>query len=246
MIGFLSGRFFLLTRPHQQAESLRRSMVAEGGECVVFPSIEIRALPVSSENTPHTFSKIIFTSANAVEYSKNFLQNHSDDANILAIGRGTETALKKCGIHSAIPEKYSTEGLLTLPSLQSIRQEKIAIITGKNARPGLKEILEQRGAVVSEIICYERICPQYSEENISKIVQPHFDAIVSYSLESLKNLEVIFLNHLPWLKSQQFLVVTKEMRDYCSDQHFLKPAQLAEKVSDDAVLKVLCRLQDIA
>lgn len=234
----------LLVRPLEQANPLKEKFGAQAFDCTVFPSIEIKAISFSKKELAPLFKKaihkIIFTSANAVRFAPDILFENVASSKIIAIGEGTKASLKMRGIEDVIiPEGYSSEGLLALVDLQVVRGEKIFILTGKNPRALLKETLEKRGAEVQEILCYERTCPQYSEEDILKIVQHSFDTIISYSLESLKNLEIIFANHLNWLKSQQFLVVTQAMQEYCIQQGFLKKCLLAENVSDDTVIEAL-------
>ena len=50
----------------------------------------------------------------------------------------------------------TSEGLLNLPSLQSVEGERVLIVRGVGGRETLRQSLEARGAQVDSLVCYER------------------------------------------------------------------------------------------
>ena len=67
--------------------------------------------------------------------------------------------------------------------------------------------------------------------------QKNIDVIVSTSLESLKNLLLIFKDHLDWLLSKKLCVVSDEMRIFADGAGFLWIV-LSKNTSDEAIQSI--------
>ena len=210
---------YLLTRAAHQNQSLIEKFTSLGAHCIELPCIEITFLQNQT-----TFQQInqydlaIFTSQNAVSEQ---LQAIDVATSVLAVGPATQAALRQQGIEGVIaPHKASSEGLLELPELQQVAQQKIVLYMGENPKPLLHDQLTRRAAVVDEIYCYQRNCPTYPNEMIERITQIELEAIVVTSHEVLDNLISIFSRHPEWLRQQRLMVLTESIHQYATELGF--------------------------
>jgi len=105
------------------------------------------------------FDTIIFISPNAVEHGLNQLQSLSalnSNIQLATIGQGSAKALKsKLGKQPDIcpQENFNSEGLLATEAMQNVANKRILIIRGNGGREHLKNVLQQRGAIVEYLRC---------------------------------------------------------------------------------------------
>lgn len=135
----LNGLRILNTRPREQAQVLNKKIIESGGIPIDCPTMEI--MPSENNwinNLPDLTSvnQAIFVSANAVRYfmmelaSKNI--NWPNSIRVAAIGKGTSRVLNEFNIQvSDVPELPDSEHLLTLNSLQQIRNQTILLVKGE-------------------------------------------------------------------------------------------------------------------
>lgn len=207
----LNNKTFLITRPQQQAASLIQAINTVGGKCISCPCIEIETIKQQQSMPIEQQDMCIFTSSNAVNSLTNDELTQLPIETI-AIGPATAAALEKRGITNIQQpqENYSSGGLLALTTLQDVTQKHIMIFTGENPKPLLAETLAKRAAIVTNIYCYRRIKPQYSETDLKKITSEKIDCIIVLSTETLINLCDIFKAHYEWLLSHTILVASED------------------------------------
>lgn len=140
---------------------------------------------------------IIFTSRFGVYYFfKRFfnLKRDSRDLSgikIAAIGNSTANKLKKYGILAdLIPLKESSIGLIEEFSKINIRGKRIFLPRSDLSDKGIKNKLEEMGAIVVECICYKNIMP----DNIPDIDFNFFDEIIFTSPSTVRNFKKRFKN----------------------------------------------------
>lgn len=171
----LAGLRVLVTRPAAQAESLVAQLQGAGADVRRLPLLEIQPVVDPAEATLQLIAAAsadvwIFTSANAVHGAHALLDAaHWRPGTLLAIGSATARALAALGHVATCPAPQSahSEGLLHLPPLQRIADQRIAIITGVGGRDGLRATLQARGAVVTAIEVYRRAALHYPPETIA-------------------------------------------------------------------------------
>jgi uroporphyrinogen-III synthase len=233
----------LITRPQHQAQPLCAAIQDVGGQCILFPTLEI-ADPVDKTLLQQIISKIsdfdivIFTSANAVLKTAPLLSILPSNLQIAAIGPATANALQQINItvHLVSPPPFNSEALLSLPSLKNSKGKKVLIITGENARSLLFTSLKQRGALVTVATSYRRILPDINSSKLQQIQQQPIDIIISTSVENLQNLVKIFAYAKEWLLAIPLLVVSDRVQIQAAELGFKKIIQ-AENASDKAVLE---------
>ncbi len=112
------------------------------------------------------FHKVISISANATRYGLDAVDEFWPQAPIgiewFAVGPTSAEALDQFGLSAIIPsERYDSEGLLALPELQQVDNEKILIWRGVGGRETLAATLRERGAQVSYAELYQRVEQTY-------------------------------------------------------------------------------------
>lgn len=229
----------LNTRPAHQANSLTRLIEDKGGFVFNLPVFDIHPVKVNTENL-NEFDCIIFLSANAVmHFLKEKVQN---PARMIAIGPATQFALEKMGIENIIlPSQFSSDGILSLREMQSVKNKKIAIVCGEHSKSLLPDTLKKRGAEIKSIVCYRRNPIAYDMDIIfKKITDSDINCIVSTSLESYFALLLLFKNplHRAWLLKKTICVISDEMRQQATADGFARVIQ-ADNATNDAIMAVL-------
>lgn len=246
----LAGKGILITRPQPQAISLCEMVKKNGGETYLFPTLVIS--PVNDNEFLNKQIKLleqydlaIFISVNAAIYSlpfikKNYLQ-WPENVNIAAIGDATKHYLEQQGLKVTYrPSNFSSEGLLRLPELQTLVGKRIIIFKGKDGRELLANSLEERGAEVMAVNCYQRECPRHPEAMIKGIVQNrniHLNTVTS--VESLVN----FFNMLDdkgreWLKKLPIVVMSERIAEQARS-FGLQTIIVAPQSSDEGLMQAM-------
>lgn len=196
----------VVTRPLNQAGSLvqmlnQYSATENKLSIAHLPLVQINAVQINESSVSKLeaipFDGVIFISPNAVNYAASqLLKKQWTDLNkrpLYAIGSSTAETLKIASSESSIkiPKQMNSEGLLELPDLNNIANQDWLIVKGLGGREKLKNILIERGAVVTEVCTYERIMPPL--DTISKVVEGlKEDAIwIVTSVHAIKNLHNI-------------------------------------------------------
>lgn len=164
----------LITRPAQQADSLCNALGDLDCQVIRFPMLEIHpvdetpALRKMFLDIDH-YSSVIAISRNAaecgVQYVDNFWPQYPVGLNWLAVGPVTANVLSVAGFEYQMPEqRFDSEGLLELACLQNIEEQKILIWRGVGGRETLAKTLRARGAQVDYAELYQRLVPQYNQQ----------------------------------------------------------------------------------
>ena len=173
----LAGGTVVVTRPAATARGLLRSVRRLGGDALALPGLSLRA--------PHAIESVraaliaaaaadvwIFTSPAAVRYAYRALPGLriARAARVGAVGAGTQRALARYRVHAFAPRtRHDSEGLLELPELGDVRDQRIALIGAAGGRDLMASTLRQRGAVIEAVHVYERAPPRWQRR--------HFDAL---------------------------------------------------------------------
>jgi uroporphyrinogen-III synthase len=204
----LKGRTVALTRPTGQAEEAGILIQAKGGIPYYIPAIEIRPLnnpePVKrfiAELQKGVVDYVILMSTNGVKHLFDAAQtiNQIDalraglvKSSVIGVGPRTAQELEAYGVHvDIVPEKYSSEGLLDILTVNEVAGKVIRIPRTTSAAPTLRNQLTEMGADVQEIYVYESSLPV--DENLKNkfnddLTNGRIDAILFGSGLSAKNI----------------------------------------------------------
>ena len=196
----LHGKRILVTRPADQAAPLAQMIVAQGGQALLFPLLEIAAAddPAPLQRAIaqlDDYACAIFISPNAVAFAlPQILAARRWPARLqaAAIGPSTVRQLAALGVVKVISpaECFDSEALLELPAFapDAIAGERVLILRGNGGRELLGETLRQRGAKVDAVTCYRRSAPADGTRIVSLLRNRQVDALTISSSEGLRNL----------------------------------------------------------
>ncbi|HEY0666209.1 MAG TPA: uroporphyrinogen-III synthase [Gallionella sp.] len=191
----LDGLRIVVTRPRDQAVQLAHRIEQAGATAVLFPLLDICAIPDDSALREQIarlaqFDLAIFISPNAVHYGIAAIRAAGalpPTLKIAAVGQGSARALRESGIVNVVvpPERFDSEGLLALPALQDIANQCVLIFRGDGGRELLGDTLRARGATVEYAACYRRGKPAL---DAGALIAARPDAIIVTSSEALVHL----------------------------------------------------------
>lgn len=234
----LKGKRILMTRPAKQADNLCKMIEEKGGIPVRFPTLEIAPPTISPcFPDPQMIEIAIWTSVNAVSYSKTFLVQIPNTLQLAAVGQKTAQLLEKYGKVTYPPHNFTSEGLLAMPIFQSVENKNIAIFSGEGGRETLMDTLQKRGANVQKIAVYQRVIPNIVlPTDIEKV-----DCIVISSGENLENL-FIMLGNASWLRAKPWVVISPRLADIARSRGITAPCIVAPQADDAGLLNALMTL----
>ena len=169
----------IVTRPAGQADQLIAGIEAFSNELEIIHQPLIDIVPVADDkhsallrqrmlDIDH-YKAVIAISKNAAEIGLQWLDKYwlqpPVDVDWYAVGPTTADELKRELYPVYLPQqRFDSEGLLLLESLQQVQDEKILIWRGIGGRETLAEVLRQRGAQVDYAELYQRRQIDYSAQ----------------------------------------------------------------------------------
>jgi uroporphyrinogen-III synthase len=166
----------LVTRPEGQADRLIAALERSGYHCLHRPLI---AICPTAEHSEHArlararmldldlYQHVIAISANAARSGLEWLDALWPQPPLglqwYGVGPASTEPLQQYGLEAHCPvSRYDSEGLLALPALQQVAEQRILIWRGVGGRETLATALQARGASVDYAELYERQPIQYS------------------------------------------------------------------------------------
>lgn len=139
--------------------------------------------------------RVVFTSPAAVRHARRLPDWRAlPGERVIAVGRGTATALARAGVAGAlVPGRSDSEGVLALPSLADLRGAAVGLVTAPGGRGLLAPALAARGARVHRADVYRRLPPRFDARHRQRVAAllaapaaPR--ALLLTSLEALEHL----------------------------------------------------------
>lgn len=222
----LSGLTVLITRPSNQADSMRRAIESGGAKAVLLPLIEIRALddaPAIQDLKDKvlqldSYQSLIFVSNNAVSYGgeviNQFWPQFPIGVDVIAIGPTTAEAARECLACEVIQPSsgMTSEDILRLPQLQDVSEKKIAIVRGQGGRELLADSLRERGAIVDYLEAYSRTPVAYTSADFcAELQKAGVNVLTVSSGESLERLTHLLADDRKLLQQLSLLVPSERV-----------------------------------
>lgn len=235
----------LVTRPQAQADALCLAIEQSGGQALRYPMLELSALPndpsiAAAIDQLDQYDLVIFISANAVRFGLEALPPLPPSTAIAAVGVATQKALADRGYTKVtVPrEDFSSEGLLALPELQEVQGQRILIVRGQGGREYLKQQLQQRGAEVDYLACYQRQPAAVNQHQLRQTIRMgQVDVIYCSSVQALDQL--IALVPDPELFDTALLPISPRMLAHARRAGFKQLLPCAANAGDAAILTAL-------
>lgn len=242
----------LVTRPAgRSSDALCAALERAGFEAFSQPLLQLDPIPeLSGEQRSllldlERYQHVIFISANAVRFGMDRIEEYWPQIPVgvswYAIGDATAEQLAGFGIEAVTPGTAMTsEGLLALPGLLDVRDERVLIVKGEGGRETLRNELSGRGARVDELACYRRSPPKVSAGELAgKLSAWDIGVILISSGEGLANLQVLLTPaETSKLKPMALVVPSERVACLARDAGF-DQVVTAENASDTAMLHAL-------
>lgn len=191
----------LITRPGRRALPLVRAIAALGAEALPLAVMRQEVLPETPAMRSvwldfDQFAKVVVVSPFAVECLAEALDRYWPQLPLgprfYAVGGATAEVLhERLGVRVHVPSPRqgdSSETLLSLPSLQSLGEQKVLLVAGEGGRPLLADTLETRGARLTRLALYRRILVAPDDASARMLARGDFAALVVSSGEMLEHL----------------------------------------------------------
>jgi len=182
----------LVTRPEDVGKQLSVQFSEAGFSSYYLPTLEV--IGQSIELPIVDYDIAIFISANAVKFS--FISENFPSilpSQCLAVGPGTAKKLQENGVSNIlVPEQFSSEGLLAMQPLQSVRGKQILIIKGQGGRSKLQDRLTKRGADCYCVDVYRRISKSVDATKLSEFL--NFQGFKLVTIASTQTLDSLTTN----------------------------------------------------
>ena len=224
---------------------------AAHGRPIRFPTLEIRG-PADKNQTRMELGKaaasdmLVFVSTNAVQFAFPLLPDQLPlDIDVAAVGNATARALTEVGLApNLVPEVMNSEGLLSMPALQSCGGKQVIIVRGNGGRELLADTLEARGAEVQQVEVYRRLLPDRpaAVANLTSNWSNLVDVVSVTSVAILDNLFTL-LGEDDSLLVQTPMVTASERVSKHAIERGCKLVHTASSALDEDMLKALCELE---
>lgn len=241
----------LITRPNPAGQALVQRLLDAGKMAFQAPLIKIEAgreLPLLETKLKWLRSSdyLFLLSKNAVSYANwqlNQLQQPWSDT-LFYYGIGQSTALEFQRVSNLMihyPEHGETsEDLLELPALNQVENKRVLLLRGNGGRDLLATTLRQRGAIVDECECYQRLLIHYDPDAFSlQWESAQVDTLVVTSGEILQQLfDLVVESKKAWLLHCHLIVVSKRLATIAEALGW-KDITIAESANNDALFRAL-------
>jgi uroporphyrinogen-III synthase len=188
----------LLTRVTENNQPIEKSLNALSLRLIHRPILKIEPIELDGSSFESLqnldlYDHIIFISTNSVLYGMGLLASRWPQWPLklkwYAVGESTATQLRQAGIDPQVPAEFSSEGLLALPELNQVENQRVLIIRGLGGRETLKKKLLERHAIVDYFEVYQRIENKWPEGIVSQQEATKLLACVVYSADSLASFD---------------------------------------------------------
>ncbi len=130
------------------------------------------------------------------------------------------------------------------PLLQTVADKAILIFSGEGGREILADTLQARGAKVTKVATYRRLCPQ---ANLAALLPSWeisgLNVIISTSNESLQNLVKLAGDDASeWLCRKVLIVISERMAQFAQTLGFTR-IMISTNASDAAIVQVLTTIK---
>lgn len=240
----LVGMSVLITRPGHLAFATAALFASRGARALVYPLIEIQALPFDLPE-PMPYTMLIFTSQNAVSLFFDKLAAGGRDARALAgaevlcIGPKTRDALRVRGITAdGMAAEFRAEGIVELLRGRDLKDARVLLPRARGSRPLLVEALRNQGATVDEILVYDTVMPAGADPVSFCKALDEVDTAVFTSPSGVRH-ALQLLGDSPERLSSKRIVAIGPVTAQALQRHGLNPALTASEYTDEGIIRAL-------
>ena len=238
----------LLTRVGEDNRRIKSALEETSLKLLHRPILNIEPIPLGDLSLQRIqnldlYDHIIFISTNAVIHGLRPLMDRWPQWPIklkwYAVGNSTASQLRLAQVFPLVPEEFSSEGLLRLPELLQVENERVLIVRGLGGRETLKETLIKRKAVVDYLEVYHRLQNKWPGGIVSKREVAGLLASVVYSADSLLAFDQMISEPV---RRIPLLVPSDRVRQLALAKGYT--SVISTPPTDDAIVKQLRALQN--
>ena len=172
----LFGQRVVVTRARDQAAEFARALAEHGAEVLEIPVIRIEA---PTEHVPlaealaglNAYDWLVFTSANGVaQFFQLFFKAFTDlrdigGVRIAAVGPVTAAKLRELHLNVDVmpDDSVAPKVAKALAAFESLENRRVLLLRAQEANPELPRLLEEQGAIVDDIACYQTVAETEDE-----------------------------------------------------------------------------------
>ena len=122
-----------------------------------------------------------------------------------------------------------------------MRDKRVISFRGNGGRELLADVLQERGAEVEYVECYQRAVPDTDTSDLFQLWDEGCSMpVVVTSNEGLKNLHTIVgQTHLNQLLSSPLIVVSQRAEEYAKELGFTQKPYVAKSASNEEILNAI-------
>ncbi len=238
----------LVTRPQERAQDLIKALYAHQASVLLFPTLTIQPInhPYELEQQVERiqeFDWLFFISPNAVEHAMPAILKHHAMADLPcqwgAVGAGTNDMLKHYGVYDVVyPEDgVGAQALLDKLKTVDLKSKTCAVFKGNSGNDQLEAGLRERGAQVTEFMCYQRIRTENNPRPLAHAInEGSVDLIIITSGEALSALYALLAPAIvQMLLAIPVLVISPRIENIAHTLGFRR-ILLAKDASDEAII----------
>ena len=219
----LAGLRVLVVRPRRWQDPFASGITALGGTVFQLPVMRIE--PAADDDAAieaamqgfARYDKAIFLSRHAASLGVKRLSRHWPrmpvNLDYFAVGATTAELLRASGVEVIYPLEATSEGLLALPQLAGVTDQRVLILRGQGGRDLLRQGLVDRGARVDCCELYQRVIDHSRGGDIAALIsKPDRLIIAVHSAELLDALVAVVADRgLAPLRSLPVLVPSQRV-----------------------------------
>lgn len=166
----LFGQRVVVTRARDQAEALSQPLRERGADvlevpCLKFGPPSVREPLIEAMAGLGEYNWMVFTSANGVTvFFDLFFKAYKDlrdlgGSRIAAVGPATATKLESLHLQvDAMPKEYvGRQVAKAIAEVEGVENLRILLVRAETANPELVRVLEEQGAIVDDVPCYQTL-----------------------------------------------------------------------------------------
>ena len=198
--GRLYQKRIVVTRSSHQAADLTGILQQEGAIVYEIPSIEIvesaEGLSMLTKALDHisSYAWLVLTSVNSVQILDKTLKERARDWSVFqktkigCIGKATARKVDELGGSvSIMPGQFRAEALAAELLQQDLEGLKILLPRAAGSRPVLPQLLQEAGAIVTEIHIYKAELASQNKDDLERILKEPIDFLTFTSSSTVRN-----------------------------------------------------------
>ena len=202
----LFGQRIVVTRTRDQASQLRVQLQDQGADVLEIPTIKVTPPDqvgplIESMASLGEYDWLVFTSPNGVTTFFEYFFKAFEDVRslgflrIAAVGPATAAKLKELHLNvDAMPEEYVARKICSaIGELETLENLRILCLRAQVAQPDLVQELENKGAIVDDVACYQTVAETEDHDGAAaRLLEEGAEWVTFTSASTVENFNVRF------------------------------------------------------